>query len=360
MRTKGISIVICCHNSEKVIKPTLESIHKQFLLDKLNYQIILVDNNCTDNTIELAQKISDKERIYIDIVRESIPGLVHARKAGVKEARNSILLFVDDDNVLRSDYISRLISIYENRPKIGAVGAMVKPEIEGKAPEWFDGHSSVYACGQQMDRSGYATAKGVLFGAGLSFRTEVLHSIYNEPVPLLLTGRTKNSTLRGDDSELCLRTVLRGWQLWYDDSLVVYHTITAKRLKWEYVLNARRGGGKAAIYLLLYEYLLQNKQILTYTELGRVIKSKWRKFFMGLSSVASIYHEGSPNASYFSYLLGLSEEYSRIDSEFFDRTGRELAQHYKIPLESISDNKYQLKRIIKKMARVMGYEIIKT
>ena len=53
-----ISVIICCYNSENRIVPTLEHLSRQ-TLGQLSCEIILVDNNCSDGTIDLAKKTWD-------------------------------------------------------------------------------------------------------------------------------------------------------------------------------------------------------------------------------------------------------------------------------------------------------------
>ena len=51
----NLSTVICCYNSSSRIETTLEYLAKQKLKD-LSCEVILVDNNCSDATVEVAKK----------------------------------------------------------------------------------------------------------------------------------------------------------------------------------------------------------------------------------------------------------------------------------------------------------------
>ena len=50
----GISVILCCHNSEGVLMPSIRALSSQVLPDLTPCEVILVDNNCTDRTVELA------------------------------------------------------------------------------------------------------------------------------------------------------------------------------------------------------------------------------------------------------------------------------------------------------------------
>ena len=58
----------------------------------------------------------------VRVVREDKLGLTHARVRGFQEAQGEIVVMVDDDNVLKPDYLERAIKILEKYPQLGAVG----------------------------------------------------------------------------------------------------------------------------------------------------------------------------------------------------------------------------------------------
>ena len=82
---KGISIIVCCHNSEDRLPNTLESLSKQHLDSNHPVEIIIVDNNSSDNTGLIAQKLwNDFGTPYpLIVIEEKKPGLSNARRAGV-------------------------------------------------------------------------------------------------------------------------------------------------------------------------------------------------------------------------------------------------------------------------------------
>jgi len=108
------SIVIPCYNEEHNLPFLLSSIKK------LNYpreeiEVIVVDNNCTDRTVEIAKSFKvDK------IVREQKPGLTWARQRGFLVSDGQIIYNVDADCELIPDAL-KIIEKYLNDQKIVAV-----------------------------------------------------------------------------------------------------------------------------------------------------------------------------------------------------------------------------------------------
>ena len=75
----------------------------------------------------------------VRVVREEKLGLTHARVRGFQEAQGRIVVMVDDDNVLKADYLERAVEILEKNPQLGAIGGKALPEFEIEPPEWLKG-----------------------------------------------------------------------------------------------------------------------------------------------------------------------------------------------------------------------------
>lgn len=98
------SIVIPAYNEEKYIKSCLESISK--LETKFNFEVILMDNNCSDQTVEVAKTFQHK--LNIRIIKESRQGRGAARATGFSEAKGDIILSTDADTIVYKDWIDTL------------------------------------------------------------------------------------------------------------------------------------------------------------------------------------------------------------------------------------------------------------
>src|SRR5688572_20942184 len=103
----GISVIICCYNSSQRIGETLRHLARQQFPEDFRYEVLLVDNDSTDDTTAVARAIWDKEGpagIPLRIVEELRAGQMYARDKGVKEAAYDSIVFCDDDNWLNPDY----------------------------------------------------------------------------------------------------------------------------------------------------------------------------------------------------------------------------------------------------------------
>jgi len=330
--TSGVSVVVCCYNSREVISPTIKALSDQHVPPGVGYEVILVDNNCTDDTVSLAKKAWENSA-PLRIIKESWPGLIYARKTGVLQAHYSILLFVDDDNVLEPDWVEQLMNMYSVWPEVGGIGGYNEPLFTGEAemPTWFENFSGMYACTPPHEKPEVSALKQTLYGAGLSLRTHVARFVFDSPLPFFLVGKTRDTLNRGEDSEICLRVGLMGWKLWYEKTLKLKHIILKKRLNWEYVLQARRGGGHADIILKIYRDLLAGNLPLEHRQLSVYISSLWEEFWQKRSQnkdVLKLRNKGDNVALRYNYLLGLTEGFLKLDKHEYNKKREEIIEFF--------------------------------
>lgn len=120
MKSPLISVVIPAFNEQNSIANCLSSLHQQTFLD---FEIIVVDNNSTDKTEEIATQYGAR------VVREKKQGMIPARERGFKEARADIIARTDADAILPPDWLQCIYNVFKRNPRIVAVaGGHTFPE----------------------------------------------------------------------------------------------------------------------------------------------------------------------------------------------------------------------------------------
>lgn len=104
----AVSVVIPAFNEEKYIGDTLFSLLKSEQETNINYEVILVDNNSTDKTIEQALKF--KDGMNLRIIKEERQGRGAARARGFEEALGEIVLSADADTIFYKGWVEKLAS----------------------------------------------------------------------------------------------------------------------------------------------------------------------------------------------------------------------------------------------------------
>ena len=89
-----ISIIIPAYNAEATIEECLNKIFEESI--NLNSEIIVIDDNSSDNTCSIVEKFRNVKLVKLDENK----GVGHARNLGAKLAKNKILCYIDSDLII--------------------------------------------------------------------------------------------------------------------------------------------------------------------------------------------------------------------------------------------------------------------
>jgi len=254
---KGLSIIICCYNSEARLPKTLEYLAKQEISKDIPVELIIVDNASSDHTKEIARKEWEKYKTHFlfRIIDEEKKGQMHARKKGVLESQYEYILFCDDDNWLQSNYLEIAFNLMESNERIGALGGQGIAVSDIDLPEWFSDFAWGFAAGKQAKESGDISKRGFIWGAGMTTRRYLLIKVFDDNYPFLMQGRTGSQLSSGDDTEICKRILLLRQLLYYDEALSFYHYMSPNRLTWAYKKKLCEGLDYAKITMRKYDVI---------------------------------------------------------------------------------------------------------
>lgn len=117
-----LTIVIPVYNRAEIVKVTLNSIANQLLRP---LDVILVDNNSTDNTLEVLKvwkQEVETDDFRVKILSESTPGAAVARNRGLKEVSTPYTMFFDSDDIMHSTHAKRVTEALNSNKRIDVVG----------------------------------------------------------------------------------------------------------------------------------------------------------------------------------------------------------------------------------------------
>jgi len=230
-----ISIIICTYNRDKFLKICLQSI-ATLTADKTSYEVIVVNNNCTDNTDELCQNFAQE---YPDIlfkqVVETNQGLGFARNRGIAEAQGEIISFIDDDAEVTPHFVESVINAFTQYPNYNAMGGKVLPVFEGgKEPKWMnrylDGPLSKVDYGDITREF----PKKYPVGCNMIFRREIFEKY----------GNFNGQLSRSDDKDIFLRLKSYREKVLYAADVVVYHHIPCDRVSFDSITKIGYSSGR--------------------------------------------------------------------------------------------------------------------
>lgn len=103
-----VSIIIPCYNAERFIKQTIDSVLNQ---SYQNFEIIVLNDGSTDNSLNIIQNILDER---INIIDKKNTGVSDTRNIGFQKAKGKYILFLDSDDVISKNYLLSAIDFLEN------------------------------------------------------------------------------------------------------------------------------------------------------------------------------------------------------------------------------------------------------
>lgn len=110
------SIIIITFNEENFLPQLLNSLHQQTYK---NFEIIVVDSNSTDKTVEIAKAYKNRFSDFSIIELSEAKGPAFGRNCGAKQAKHERLIFFDADTYLKPDFIQKLLlSINKKSPDV--------------------------------------------------------------------------------------------------------------------------------------------------------------------------------------------------------------------------------------------------
>ena len=234
-----LSLIVCTRNPRKDF---FQKCIKSLLSQKWDrkYEIIVVDNN---SDFDICKFFAGEKKIKW--VREKEIGLTAARLRGFRKSKGKLLVYVDDDNVLASNYIKTCAALSSANLKIGVWSAEVSGKFEKKAPRWVEQYFPFLALiSHTKDKVANHSDGGTLpIGAGMVVRRSVMESYARELSNCHIRSkldRRPGSLMAAGDTDIGYTALKLGYACCYTKSLKVQHLISKERLNPNYLYKLAR------------------------------------------------------------------------------------------------------------------------
>jgi len=273
------TIAIPTYNGASRLPKLLEKLRQQTGLDQISWEIIVVDNNSTDNTAQVVQEYQGNwlPGVPLTYILEPEQGAAFARLRAVKEAQGELIGFLDDDNLPYPDWIAQAYTFAQEHPQAGAFSGQIHGEFEVEPPENFQRIQAFLAIREHGSTPHQFEPQNLRLPPAASL--VVRKKAWCESVPSrpTLTGKLPGIMIQGDDYEPLLYMYKAGWEIWYHPDLHTYHQIPHWRLEREYLLSISRGCGLATCQLRMINATPWQKPIIFLrTLLGNLRRVIWQ------------------------------------------------------------------------------------
>jgi len=233
-----ITVIVSVYNGAKHIEGLLKSL---LILDYPHgqHEIIIVNNNSTDNTVSVVEQYQIKFNGRLKIIHENKKGSSHARNRGLVEAKGEIISFTDDDCVVDQQWMKEIATTFNENNADAVQGKIVLctkiPENTFVSKQFIKDRFAHVDYGPDV----FKMDKENLVGANMHFRRDVFDRY----------GNFNPNFQMNDDTELSHRVKMGGGQRFYNPKLIIYHYYATDRITEKRLLRQTYYFGMSAILL---------------------------------------------------------------------------------------------------------------
>ncbi len=204
-----VSVIIPVYNPGNYLLEAVESVYASDDLDKISYEIILVNDGSTDKyTLMILNALQTKE--HLTIIDQKNQGPAAARNTGIRNSSGKYLLFLDADNKIRSKFIQTAIRILKND----------KADIIHGNPHFFGDSNEV------RFKTGHFEMNSMLYTNHIDMCTAMKRSVWER-----LGGFDENRVLIGfEDWEFWIRAGAADVRFKFVDDVLYDYRINNKSL----------------------------------------------------------------------------------------------------------------------------------
>lgn len=262
-----ISVIICSYNRAMYIIDALESLLHQDI-DKGEYEVIVVDNNSTDDTEIVCRKfLNAHPELNVKFLTETQQGSSFARNTGASAALGMIFVFMDDDAVAEKNFISGYIKLFDTHPDAVGGGGRIIPRYIPAEPKWMSYYVSslVGNFDYSPQQCEFQIGKYPL-ESNMAVKADAFKKIggFNTNLP----GVKGTLRIGGEGKDFFYRLTADGSKIMYDPDIRVLHVVETAKLTREYMYRVASGigrgervriqkKGKKGFFFKLIEYLLK-------------------------------------------------------------------------------------------------------
>jgi GT2 family glycosyltransferase len=214
MNVESISVVIATYNRAKTLEETLRHFLRCKQPGGIGTQLVVVDNNSTDDTRVVVQSLVQPQSLEIEYAFEGRQGVSYARNSGIRRSRGDVISIIDDDMIPHVEFFNQLKTEFERVSTPGVIG--------GRIELWDQSHLPVALQTGKFERVMSKTdhPSGFIAGGNMSLHRDVLRKIggFDERF-----GAGRSLGGGAEDCDFFYRALRSGCDVRYSPNIVTYH-----------------------------------------------------------------------------------------------------------------------------------------
>lgn len=240
-----VTVALCTWNRSALLRQTLAPMAELRVPPGLSWQLLIIDNNCTDDTPAVVASFSGL--LPLDRIEEKAQGLSNARNRALAEANGSHILFTDEDVLVDRAWLASFCRAVQTYPDAAAFGGPIRPLFAVPPdPILVEAFPELKAgfCGLDYGLpEGLLEERRDIFGANMGFRMDAVGDIQFNPD----LGLGPHGRFDGEEVDFVRRLRAEGGRVVWVPDMRVERFVEPTRARLQYLLKFCRDRGRGAV-----------------------------------------------------------------------------------------------------------------
>ncbi len=241
-----ITVAVCTWNRAKLLDKTLAEMQKLAIPHGVEWELIVVNNNCTDDTDQVLAR--NREVLPLRRVLEERQGQCHARNAAIDHARGDYVIWTDDDVLVDAHWLEEYCRAFLKWPEAAYFGGKIRPWFESNPPAWIVTNLRILQgmlVVREFDEDAGVLNDKLPFGANMAFRRDVFSFERFDP----RIGLCGDDHVRGDETAFFHKLRQRGLTGIWVPTAEVRHFVGRERATVRFLWKYHVGMGRTEVRL---------------------------------------------------------------------------------------------------------------
>jgi glucosyl-dolichyl phosphate glucuronosyltransferase len=229
------TVLICTYNRAGSLGATLDSISSTRLPSPFKWEVLVVDNNSTDETRHAVESRAAGYPVPLRYLFEPRQGKSNALNTGMRDSSAPVIVFTDDDVNVPAGWLDAAVTPLLRRAEIDYTGGPVRPMWRGTPPSWLDPSGNLGGTIAVKDHGPdpfiFEDEQKTPLGVNMAVRRSLIERIGGFRPDL---GRSGASLLGQEQAEFFYRSRQAGARGLYVPEMVLDHEVAASRLTFDY------------------------------------------------------------------------------------------------------------------------------